>query len=91
MTVFADYMEKKKGALEQLDNFFGEISSVLKFIIPIFAGFITMVIYFFIIPLSIMAIVFWFVNANYNKRLPARGFAVSAVLCWLWLVIVVLL
>ncbi len=91
MIIRAVYAEKKPFALEHLDNFFGEIMSLLKYVIPILAGLITMLIYFAVVPLSILAIVFVFININYNKRLPAREFALSAVICWLWLVAVALL
>ena len=86
----AVYMPKKQFALEHLDNFLGEIGSVLKFVIPILLAITTMLIYFSVIPLSILAIVFTFINKNYNKRLPSRSVAVSAVICWLWLVVVAL-
>ena len=85
------YMQKKQFAFEHLDNFFGEIGSVLKYLMPILLGIITMVIYLSVIPLSILAIVFIFINKNYNKRLPALSLTISSVICWLWLSVVVLL
>ena len=91
MIMHAVYMAKKQFAFEHLDNFFGEIGSVLKYLIPIFLGIITMLIYFSALPLSILAIVFTFINRNYNKRLPARSLTISSAICWLWLVVVVLL
>ena len=90
MIICAVYVENKQFALGHLDDFLGEITSVLKYVIPILAGLVTMLIYFVIIPLSILAVLFVFINVNYNKRLPAREFAVSAVICWLWLVVVAL-
>lgn len=85
------YRAKNQSVFEQLGNFFGEIASVLKYLIPIVLGIITMLIYFTVVPLSILAIVFVFINVNYKKRLPARAFVVSAVICWLWLAVIVLL
>ena len=81
-------MPKKQFALEHLDNFLGEIGSVLKFVIPILLAITTMLIYISVIPLSILAIAFAFINQHYNKRLPARSVAVSAIICWLWLAVV---
>ncbi|MEA3437101.1 MAG: hypothetical protein U9R43_11590, partial [Thermodesulfobacteriota bacterium] len=61
MIMHAVYMPKKQFAFEHLDNFFGEIVSVLKYLIPILLGIITMLIYISVIPLSILAIVFAFI------------------------------
>ena len=61
------YISKKQFAYEHLDSFFGEIVSVLKYLIPIFLGIMTMLIYFAAFPLSILAIVFTVINRNYNK------------------------
>ena len=72
-------------------NFFGEIGSVLKYLIAIFFGIITLLIYYSALPLSILAVVFIFINRNYNKRLPARSLTIISAICWLWLVVVVLL
>ena len=91
MIMHTVYMAKKQFAFEHLDNFFGEIVSVLKYLIPILLGIITMLIYFSVIPLSILAIVFTLINKNYNKRLPAHSLTISSAICWLWLVVVVLL
>lgn len=85
------YISIKQFAFEHLDSFFGEIVSVLKYLIPIFLGIITMLIYFSVLPLSILAIVFTFINRNYNKRLPARSLTISSAICWLWLAVVILL
>jgi len=86
------YMAKKQFTFGRLDNFLVEIVSLLtKYLIPIFLGIITMLIYFSALPLSILAIVFIFINRNYNKRLPARILTISSVICWLWLAVVVLL
>ena len=84
-------MAKKQFAFGRLDNFVVEIVSLLKYLIPIFLGIITMLIYFSALPLSILAIVFIFINRNYNKQLPARILTISSVICWLWLAVVVLL
>ena len=91
MIMHAVYMAKRQFAFEHLGNFFGEIGSVLKYLIPIFLGIITMLIYSLVIPLSILAIIFIFINKNYNKRLPANILTIASVICWLWLAVVVLL
>ena len=85
------HTEKKEFAFEHLGNFFGEVFSLLKLLIPIFLGIITMLIYSLVIPLSILAIIFIFINKNYNKRLPANILTIASVICWLWLAVVVLL
>ena len=74
-----------------MENFFGELSGVLKYLIPILLGIITLVIYFSVIPLSILAVIFIFINKNYNKRLPAHILIGASVICWLWLIAVVVL
>ena len=84
-------MPKKQFAFEHLDNFFGEIVSVLKYLIPIVIALITTLIYVSVLPLSVLAIAFTFINRNYNKGLPARILTISSVICWLWLAVVVLL
>jgi len=91
MIMHAVYIARREFAFGHLGNFFGEIESVLKYVIPIFLGIITMLIHFSAIPLSILAIVFTFINRNYNKRLPARSLTISSAICWLWLAVVVLL
>lgn len=91
MIMHTVYMPKKQFAFEHLDNFFGEIVSLLKFIIPILLGITTMLIYFSVVPLSILAVLFTFINKYYNKRLPAHILTISSVICWLWLAVVVLL
>ena len=91
MIMHAIYMPKTLFAFEHLDNFFGEIVSVLKYLIPILLALITMLIYVSVLPLSVLAIVFTFINRSYNKRLPARSLTISSAICWLWLIIVVLL
>ena len=85
------YMPKKQFAFEHLDNFFGEIAGVLKYLIPILIALITLVIYVSVLPLSVLAIVFAFINRNYNKRLPARSLTILSAICWLWLTVVTLL
>ena len=90
MIIHTVYMAKKQFSFNHLGNFFGEIASVLKYLIPILLGIITMLIYFSVIPLSILAIVLTFVNKNYNKRLPAYSLSIISVIFWLWLVVVVL-
>ena len=85
------YMAKKQFAFGRLDNFLVEIVRFVKYLIPIYFGIITGLIYLSALPLSILAIVFIFINRNYNKRLPARIFTIASVICWLWLAVVVLL
>jgi hypothetical protein len=90
MIMHAVYMPKKQFSLEHLDDLFRAIVSVLKFVIPILLAIITILIYFSVIPLSILAIIFTFINKYYNKRLPAHGLIISSVICWLWLFVVAL-
>jgi hypothetical protein len=90
MIMHAVYMPKRQFSLEHLDDFFGEIVGVLKYVIPILFALITILIYVSVIPLSILALVFTFMNKYYNKRLPAYGLIISAVICWLWLFVVAL-
>ena len=85
------HMAKKQFTFGHFDNFPMEIASFLKYIIPILLGIVTMLIYFSILPLSILAVAFMFINNNYNKRLPARSLTILSVICWLWLALVVLL
>jgi hypothetical protein len=84
-------MQKEQCAFEHLDNLFGEIISVLEYLVPILMGLITGLIYIFVLPLSILAVAFTFINRNYNKQLPARSLTISSAICWLWLAVVVLL
>ena len=85
------HMPKKEFSLEHLDDFFWSIVSVLKFVIPIIVALITIVIYYSVIPLSILAAVFTFINKYYKKRLPASILIISSIICWIWLVVVALL
>ena len=91
MVMHIVYVPKKPFSFDQLDNLFGEIVSVLRYLIPISLGIITFLIYVSVIPLSIVAIVFAFINKKFNKRLPARSLMISSVICWLWLFVFVLL
>jgi len=84
-------MAKNQSLFEDLESFFGEIVSVLKYFIPILMALITILIYFSILPLSVLAIVFIFINRKYNKRLPARSLTISSGICWIWLAVIVLL
>lgn len=90
MKMLMVYAPKKPFAFKHLGAFFKQIVALLGYFIPILLGIITMLIYYSVVPLSILAVVFSFINKNYNKRLPARGLAVVAVICWLWLVVVTL-
>ena len=91
MDLQAVHMPKKEFALEHLDDFFWQIIIVLKFVIPIIFALITIVIYYSVIPLSILAAVFTFINKTYKKRLPAFILVISSVICWIWLILVALL
>ena len=91
MIMHTVYMPKKPFAFKHLGAFFKQIVCLLEYLVPILLGIITMLIYFSVIPLSILAIVFTFINKNYNKRLPALSLTISSVICWLWLSVVVLL
>jgi hypothetical protein len=84
-------MSNKQISFEHLGNFAKELASILKYVIPILLGIITMLIYFSAIPLSILAIVFTFINKKYNKRLPAYSLSIISVIFWLWLVVVALI
>jgi hypothetical protein len=91
MIMHVIHMPKKQFALEDLDNVFWEIVSVLKYLIPIWLALLTMLIYVSALPLSLLAILFTFINKKYHKRLPARSLCISSSICWLWLTVVVLL
>jgi len=69
MIMRAFYMPKKQFSLEDLDGIFELIVSVLEFVIPILLA--TVLIYFSVIPLSILAVAFTYINKTYHKRLPA--------------------
>jgi hypothetical protein len=89
--IYIVHMPKRQFSLEHLGDLFGEIASLLKYFIPILLGLITLLIYFSVIPLSILAIVFIFVNKNNNKRLPAYSLSIISLIFWLWLMVVVLI
>jgi hypothetical protein len=91
LILHAVHVPKKEFALEHLDDLLGLIVSTLRFVIPIYLAITTILIYVSVIPLSILAAVFTFINKNYNKQLPARILIISSVICWLWLVVVALL
>jgi hypothetical protein len=91
MIMHAVHMPKREFSLEHLDDFFKGIVSILEYVIPFWFAFITILIYVSVVPLSIVAIVFTFMNKYYNTRLPARGLIISSVICWLWLFAVVIL
>ena len=84
-------MAKNQSFFKDLESFFGEIVSVLKYLIPILMALITILIYVSVLPLSILAVVFTFINRKYDKRLPARSLIISSAICWMWLAVVVLL
>jgi hypothetical protein len=91
MIVHTVRVPKEPFSFDQLGSLFGEIASLLKLLIPILLGIITMFVYYLVIPLSILAIVFTFINQSYNKQLPAYSLSITSVIFWLWLVIIVLL
>ena len=91
MIIHAIYMAKRLFLFENLESFFGEVVSVLKYLIPILMALITILIYVSVLPLSILAVVFTFINRKYDKRLPARSLTISSAICWMWLALVVLL
>ena len=81
------YVANKQSTLEQLGNFFGEIASVLRYLIPISLAIVTMIVYFSVIPISILALIFLLINRRYNKRLPANILLIASLICWLWLAV----
>ena len=85
MIPHAVHVPKKPFRLEHLDDFFEQIIILLKIVIPILFALMTMVIYVFALPLSILTIIFIYINKKYNKKLPSMILIVISSLCWVWL------